>query len=199
MATVCVNNFPNETSEADIRDLFFEYGSIQQVKLFTAEPDLSLPSHGYFDLSSSNVARAIAELNGQLFNGSIICVSHVSHRPLASEVVRDHQSGLIRHTADARPTIRSGVRYEVATVEKAIVPEGGQGEDWHRYVLSCGCSQMTGLHRGTLEEVTEYAASCAELVNSRGATGKTTRPSHTGRIKGQAISVEARLPVRSGG
>ena len=181
MATVCVNNFPNETSEADIRDLFSEYGSIQQVKLFTAEPHLRLQSRGYFDLSSSNVARAVAELNGQLFNGSIIRVSHVSHKPLAREVAQDHPAGLIQHTDDATPAIRSGVRYEVATVEKAVVPEGGEGGDWHRYVLSCGCSQMTGLHRGTLEEVAEYAASCAELINSRGATGKTTRPSHTAK------------------
>jgi RNA recognition motif-containing protein len=177
MATVCIANFPNETSEADIRDLFSEYGSIHQVKLFTAEPHLKLQSYGYFDLSSSTVARAVAELNGHLFNGSIIRVGQVSHRSPARDVPQDCPAGLIRHTEDATSPIRFGVRYEVATVEKAVVPEGGLGGDWHRYVLSCGLSQITGLHRGTLEEVTEYAASCVELVNSRGATGKTTRTS----------------------
>lgn len=66
-------------------------------------------------------------------------------------------------------------RYEVASVEKAAIPNGGEGGDWYRYVLSSGRAQITGFHRGTREEVTEYAAGCAEDFNLRSATGKTTR------------------------
>ena len=175
MATVCVTNLPNETSEADLRELFAEYGSIQRVRLLSAEPYRRLQSNGYFDLNSCDVERAVAGVDGHLFKGSIIRVSQVADEPLSQEAAMDHPAGATRHTDDDTPTIRIGNRYEVATVEKVIVPEGGQGEDWCRYVLSSGRSQITGLHRGTLEEVIEYAASCAELVNSRSATGKTTR------------------------
>ncbi|MGA7981421.1 MAG: hypothetical protein WCA32_14525 [Chromatiaceae bacterium] len=53
---------------------------------------------------------------------------------------------------------------------------GGQGGgDWYRYVLSSGSAQITGLHRGTLEEVTDYARGCAEGFNFRRATGKSVR------------------------
>jgi hypothetical protein len=66
-------------------------------------------------------------------------------------------------------------RYEVALVEKAVMPTGGAGIDWYRYVLSSGTARVTGLHRGTLEEVTVYATSCAEDFNLRSVTGKATR------------------------
>ncbi len=84
------------------------------------------------------------------------------------------------------PAIRIRNQYQVATVERAVVPEAAQDEEWHRYVLSSGCSEITGLHRGTLEQVTEYAESCVELVNSRGATGKSSRkPVYSSKKKGE--------------
>ena len=74
---------------------------------------------------------------------------------------------------DAIPSRAVRFRYEVASVEKAPVPDGGQGTDWYRYVLSCGNSRITGLHRGTLDEVTAYAASCVEDFNLRSTGGKS--------------------------
>jgi RNA recognition motif-containing protein len=175
MAAVCVVNLPSETSEADIRELFAGYGSVQRVTLVSAEADPKVQSHGYLDLSSEDVERAVAGIDGHLFKGSIVRVSRVAQRPLSeggADGIAVEPAG--RHD-DEKPALRARNRYEVATVEKAFVPDGGQGGDWHRYVLSSGCSQIAGLHRGTLEEVTEYAASCAELVNSRSVTGKSTR------------------------
>lgn len=175
MAIVCVTNLPNETSEADIRELFSQFGSIQRVTLFLAEPYRRSQSCGYFDLSADDVASAVAGVDGHLFKGSIIRVSHVSHRPPAPEVAKDHPAGVTGRPDDEAPSIRFGSRYEVASVEKASMPNGGQAGDWYQYVLSSGRSQITGLHRGTLDEVMEYAASCAELFNSRSVTGKSTR------------------------
>ena len=76
---------------------------------------------------------------------------------------------------DQIPTTLTRCRYKVASVEKTSMPDGGEGSDWHRYVLASGNARITGLHRGTLEEVTEYAAGCAEEFNLRSATGKSTR------------------------
>jgi len=66
-------------------------------------------------------------------------------------------------------------QYAVLSVEKARMPEGGEGDDWYRYVLCCGSAQITGFHRGTLEEVTAYARNCAEDFNLRSASGKGPR------------------------
>jgi RNA recognition motif-containing protein len=184
MATVRVINLPSETSEADIRELFSGYGSIQRVKLVSAATDRRVQSHGYLDISFEDVERAVAGIDGYLFKGSIVRVSRVAHRPPSAEGADDDPAELVRRPDDEKPTLRASNRYEVATVEKAFVPDGGQGEDWHRYVLSSGCSQIAGLHRGTLEEVTEYAASCAELVNSRSMTGKSTRTCTYSKKKG---------------
>jgi hypothetical protein len=74
-------------------------------------------------------------------------------------------------------------QFEVASVEKVAMPDGGQGGDWYRYVLASGPARITGFHRGTPEEVTEYAKNCAEDFNLRNATGKSTRALANSRSK----------------
>lgn len=66
-------------------------------------------------------------------------------------------------------------QFEVVSVEKVDTPGGAQGGDWHRYVMASGPAQIMGYHRGTPEEVADYAASCAENFNLRNATGKSSR------------------------
>jgi hypothetical protein len=66
--------------------------------------------------------------------------------------------------------------YKVASVEKAAMPAGTQGDDWYRYVLSSGSSRITGFHRGSRVEVEEYAIHCAEEFNLRSSKGKSARP-----------------------
>ncbi len=143
--------------------------------LVSAEADQKVQGYGYLDLSSGDVERAIAGIDGYLFKGSIVRVSRVAQRPPSAVGAGEVAADVVRSGDDQRPALRARNRYEVASVEKALVPDGGQGGDWHRYVLSSGCSQIAGLHRGTLEEVAEYAESCADLVNSRSLTGKSTR------------------------
>ena len=173
--TVCVANLPDETSEEDIRALFSPYGAVQRVRLFSGEPSRRSDGFGYLDLRSDEVESAVAGLDGQLFNGSIIRVSQGSGSPLTPEASKDRPA-----RAAPRPDAETAnnilrCRYEVASVEQAAMPDGGQGGDWYRYVLSSGRARITGFHRGTLEEVTAYATSCAEDFNLRSATGKSTR------------------------
>lgn len=76
---------------------------------------------------------------------------------------------------DSTPSPLLRRHFEVASVEKVDSPDGGQGGDWYRYVLASGPARITGYHRGTPQEVTDYAASCAADFNLRNATGKSTR------------------------
>jgi hypothetical protein len=77
---------------------------------------------------------------------------------------------------DEIPTSLPSPRFQVTSVEKATMPSGTDGDDWYRYVLASGRSQITGYHRGTHEEVSAYAETCAEEFNVRNATGKSARP-----------------------
>ena len=175
MATICVSNLPSETREADILELFSDYGSIHHVRLSPAQHYRSMDGQGHFDLSPDDVERAIAAVDGKLFKGAIIRVSHAPPESAPSGVAKDHPAPAAAPLDDEVPSVRRINQYQVAAVEKTSSPEGGEGENWFRYVLSSGRSQITGLHRGTLDEVTEYAAGCAELVNSRSAIGKSAR------------------------
>jgi hypothetical protein len=63
--------------------------------------------------------------------------------------------------------------YKLAQVEKVDAPNGGQGEDWYRYVLNNGRSTITGRRRGSRKTVTRYANQCAEQLNTRGLTAQS--------------------------
>jgi RNA recognition motif-containing protein len=175
VVTVCVRNLPDETSEADIRGLFSPYGAVHRVQLVSGKPYRRSRELGYVDLSPKDVESAISGLDGHAFNGSIIHVGLVSEEPRTSPVSKDPPSGAATCPDDERPSNLLRRRFEVASVEKAAIPAGGQGGDWYRYVLLSGNAQIAGFHRGTLEEVTAYAAGCAEEFNLRSATGKSSR------------------------
>jgi hypothetical protein len=91
--------------------------------------------------------------------------------------VQPSTSSKLRRTAEDGHT-RGPIRpiYAVASVEKAAMPAGTEGDDWYRYVLSGGSSRITGFHRGSRAEVEEYAIHCAEEFNLRTNRGKSARP-----------------------
>lgn len=57
--------------------------------------------------------------------------------------------------------------YRVVSVQKTSDPALGKPENWYCYTIVGGKSRITGMHRGTLAEVTEYAEECAEAFNLR--------------------------------
>ena len=63
--------------------------------------------------------------------------------------------------------------FKVARVEKTDAPDGGQGQDWYRYVLESGRSTITGQRCGSRKDVIAYATQCAEQLNTRGVTGQS--------------------------
>jgi hypothetical protein len=173
--TICVRNLPNETTESDIRGLFSRYGAVHRVRLVSGEPYPRSRELGYVDLSPGDVEGAMAALDGYALNGSIIRVSRLSEKVHTTQVSKPPPAGTASCSDDDTPSNLLRRQYEVAAVEKAATPAGAEGVDWYRYVLLSGNAQITGLHRGTLEEVTAYAAGCAERFNFRSATGKSTR------------------------
>ena len=134
--TVCVSNLPNETSEADLRELFSKYGAVKRIQLFAGEPSRRSQGFGYLDLRSDRVESAVSRLDGKVFNGSIIKVSLASETPAAPPVSVESPPGATPHPDDETPSNLLRRRYEVTSVERADMPDGGQGGDWYRYVLT---------------------------------------------------------------
>lgn len=61
--------------------------------------------------------------------------------------------------------------YRVALVEKSVVPQGAEGDNWCRYVLESRQGSVTCWRRGSLQEITQYATHYAEELNIRSEQG----------------------------
>lgn len=66
------------------------------------------------------------------------------------------------------------LKFHVVTVEKTTPPEGMPGDNWHRYVIGQGTSQIEGKKPGTLQTVTQHAETVAEDLNLRMDRGGST-------------------------
>lgn len=62
---------------------------------------------------------------------------------------------------------RGDPRFSVREVEKTKTPEGADGDDWCRYVIDAPGSTITGLRRGSRDEVHDFARSYAEQLRVR--------------------------------
>ena len=65
-------------------------------------------------------------------------------------------------------------KFEVITVEKTTPPEGLPGDNWHRYVIGQGGSQIEGVKPGTLKAVKQHAETIADDLNARAGKGGST-------------------------
>lgn len=66
-----------------------------------------------------------------------------------------------------RVNVTTTLVFQVESVEQTEPPGGGQGQDWHRYVLKNQSSTITGVRRGTRQHVCDYAADYAKELNAR--------------------------------
>ena len=57
--------------------------------------------------------------------------------------------------------------FRVDSIEKTTAPGPGQGSDWYRYVLKNDSSTITGVRRGTKQNVRDYATEYVEQLNLR--------------------------------
>jgi hypothetical protein len=57
--------------------------------------------------------------------------------------------------------------FRVALVEKAVAPQGAEGDNWCRYVLESERSAITGWRRGSLQEVIQHVTRFTEELNTR--------------------------------
>ena len=62
--------------------------------------------------------------------------------------------------------------FKVVSVEKSEAPQGAEGNNWHRYVIERGNSQIIGNMRGSLQKVKSKVSEYVENLNERSASPK---------------------------
>lgn len=70
-------------------------------------------------------------------------------------------------SSDKQKLVMGKLGYTLVSVEKSEPPEGTDSGRWYRYTIGRGHSTLVGNRRGTLEEVTEYAETVVENLNTR--------------------------------
>ena len=63
-------------------------------------------------------------------------------------------------------------QFKVVSVEKSDAPQGSEGNNWHRYVVERGDSQIIGNMQGSLEKVKLKVNEFVENLNQRTASPK---------------------------
>lgn len=166
--TLFVGQLADNTKVEDIRALFSPYGTVSAIRLVPSTTDRGDEAFCYVEMTQRQAAAAITGLDGTVVAGSILRVREAD--------TRTDRPAATRPTTDIERAAHSArFRYRVASVEKVATPDGAEGEDWYRYVLSSESSKITGFHRGSLAEVREYANRCVEQFNLRSIRGKSAR------------------------
>ena len=89
MAKIYVGNLPFTASEADIRALFSQHGTVESVSLPTDRETGRPRGFGFVEMSQSDASRAIQNLNGQDMGGRPLRVNEAQDKPRrAAAVVR---------------------------------------------------------------------------------------------------------------
>jgi len=87
MAKIYVGNLPFSASEADIRTLFSQHGTVESVSLPTDRETGRPRGFGFVEMSQADAARAIQSLNGFNMGGRPLRVNEAQDKPRTGAVV----------------------------------------------------------------------------------------------------------------
>lgn len=166
MIFLSIYNLSNEINEQDVERLFSQYGKVRSIKLTSSATRSKHPGSGLIEMEVKDAKQVISALDGRLFWGLVLRITEVHN---TMKIHNSPPGNSMEPTSPASNTTDNYLYqpYRVATVEKVTDSTLGSEKDWHRYTLICGNSRITGLHRGTIAEVTEYAVNSAHAFNLR--------------------------------
>jgi RNA recognition motif-containing protein len=81
MAKIYVGNLPFTASEAEVRTLFAQHGTVESVSLPTDRETGRPRGFGFVEMSQADAARAIQSLNGYSMNGRPLRVNEAQDKP----------------------------------------------------------------------------------------------------------------------
>jgi RNA recognition motif-containing protein len=81
VAKIYVGNLPFTASEADVRTLFSQHGTVESVSLPTDRETGRPRGFGFVEMSQADAARAIQSLNGHDMGGRQLRVNEAQDKP----------------------------------------------------------------------------------------------------------------------
>src|SRR5215470_3049951 len=81
MAKIYVGNLPFSATEAEVRTLFSEHGTVESVSLPTDRETGRPRGFGFVEMSQADAARAIQSLNGKEMGGRPLRVNEAQDKP----------------------------------------------------------------------------------------------------------------------
>ena len=63
-------------------------------------------------------------------------------------------------------------QFKVVSIEKTEAPDGGDGDNWYKYIVARDNSEIVGNMRGSLQQVTKYANEFVDNLNTRATMPK---------------------------
>jgi RNA recognition motif-containing protein len=80
MTTLYVGNLPFSATEAEVRELFEQHGTVESVNLINDRETGRPRGFGFVDMSADDAQKAIAGLNGFAMNGRPLRVNEARER-----------------------------------------------------------------------------------------------------------------------
>ncbi len=78
--TLYVGNLPYQTTEAELKELFEEYGEVNSAKIITDRETGRSRGFGFVEISEESAQKAIDSLNGANFGGRNLKVNEARER-----------------------------------------------------------------------------------------------------------------------
>ena len=169
MILLSIQNLSNETNEQEIARLFSRCGKVSSIQLTLGAPHSRCPASGLIKMQCHDAAEVISVFDGYLLRGMVMQVSELSSNDDREPPISAGSLESAPVTTD-HPDDYLYQPFRVVSVEKANDPALGMTGGWYQYIIKSGKSCITGLHRGTLVEVREFAEDCAEAFNLRNSS-----------------------------
>jgi RNA recognition motif-containing protein len=80
MKSIYVGNLPFGTTEAEVRGLFKDYGTVEAVRMIADRDTGRLKGFGFVELESADANKAIRELDGRDFGGRSLKINEARER-----------------------------------------------------------------------------------------------------------------------
>ena len=77
---IYVGNLPFTTSDADLKEIFTEYGEIQSAKVILDRETGRSRGFGFIEMSETAARKAIAELDGAEYDGKQLTVNEAKEK-----------------------------------------------------------------------------------------------------------------------
>lgn len=160
---ISIENVASNATEQEVRHLFTSHGRVVSVQLLPGASGRTRGGCGLVEMEGENAEGIVRILDRCLFKGQVLRL-----RPVGTDRA---PAGRTRETADSLGRTDWRTLY-VDSVEQVTDRMDDQSDSWCRYTISGNGVSITGLHQGSVSDVTRYAQETVDAFNQRNGRGQ---------------------------